>query len=95
MSNFVIVSPLGQARVESHAERKHLGSAVGRSVGFLWNQYPTTKDFWEQFEKSMALAGKPPTVLRAYKKNTWMPLEKNQFSELTSQVDYLVVGVGA
>lgn len=95
MNAFTVISPVGQARVEAHAERKKLGSAVGRSVGFLWNQYPTTRDFWEQFEKALQAAGKPPRVQRAYKKNTWMPLEQQQFNELTAQVDYLVVGVGA
>jgi hypothetical protein len=34
-------------------------------------------------------------VQRAYKSNTWMPLEKPKFAELAASVDYLVVGVGA
>ena len=95
MSAFTVVSPVGRARVEARAARKKLGSAVGRSVGFLWNQYPTTKDFWGQFEMAMQTLGKSPVVQRTYKKNTWMPLEKKQFGELASQVDYLVIGVGA
>jgi hypothetical protein len=95
MSEFVVISPLGRARSEPHAEMKRLASVVGRKVGFLWNQYPTTKDFWEQFEQALALAGRPSEVQRAYKKNTWMPLEKNRFTELAAQVDYFVVGVGA
>ncbi len=95
MNAFTVVSPLGEARSEPHAEKKHLGSAIGRKAGFIWNQYPTTKDFWEQFENAITLLGKPPEVQRVYKKNTWMPLEKDRFIELTAQVDYLVVGVGA
>ena len=95
MNGFTVVSPVGYARVEQHAERRHLGSLVGRSVGFLWNQYPTTQNFWTQLEQTLETLGKPPAVRRIYKKNTWMPLDKKQFGELTAQVDYLVVGVGA
>ena len=67
----------------------------GCKAGFIWNQYPTTRDFWACLEKEIALAGRAPGVEREYKKNTWMPLEKTRFTELSAQVDYLVIGVGA
>ena len=95
MSSFTVVSPVGYARIEQQVARRHLGGLAGRSVGFLWNQYPTTQGFWMQLEQAIEALGKPPAVQRAYKKNTWMPLDKERFSELASQVDYLVVGVGA
>jgi hypothetical protein len=95
MSAFVVISPLGRPRSEAQAERKQLGSARGRKAGFIWNQYPTTADFWARLEKEIELAGGAPVVEREYKKNTWMPLEKARFTELTAQVDYLVIGVGA
>ncbi len=95
MTGFVIVSPIGRARVETHAERKQLGNPIGRNIGFLWNQYPTTRNFWPRLEKALETIGKPLTVRRAYKMNTWMPIEQSDFNVLTSDADYLVVGVGA
>jgi hypothetical protein len=90
-----LVSPIGHPRVEAQAERKTLDSPVGRRLGFIWNQYQTTRNFWPRLERAVEAVCKPLVVERAYKKNTWMPLERDRFGELASQVDYLVVGVGA
>ena len=90
-----LVSPIGHPRVEAQAEIKPLGSPVGRRLGFIWNQYQTTRNFWPRLERAVEALCKPPAVERAYKSNTWMPLERERFGELASQVDYLVVGVGA
>ena len=38
---------------------------------------------------------KPQSVERAYKSNTWTPLERERFPGLAQSVDYLIVGVGA
>jgi hypothetical protein len=38
---------------------------------------------------------KPASVERAYKANTWMPLEQEDLSQLCGRADYLVIGVGA
>jgi hypothetical protein len=90
-----LVSPVGHPRVEAQAARKRLDSPVGRRVGFIWNQYQTTRNFWPRLERAVETLCKPPAVERAYKSNTWMPLERDRFGEVASQVDYLVVGVGA
>ncbi|OGA42004.1 MAG: hypothetical protein A3G24_03180 [Betaproteobacteria bacterium RIFCSPLOWO2_12_FULL_62_13] len=90
-----LISPIGYPRVETHAKSRRLDTAIGRRVGFIWNQYQTTRNFWPRLEQALETLGKPSAVQRAYKKNTWMPLEKDDYSELTSQVDYLVIGVGA
>jgi hypothetical protein len=39
--------------------------------------------------------GKPAAVERAYKANTWMPLDPERMNALCAEVDYLVIGVGA
>ena len=90
-----LVSPIGHPRVEAQAERKPLGSPVGRRVGFVWNQYQTTRNFWPRLERALEALCKPQAVERAYKNNTWMPLERDNFGKLAGQVDYVVVGVGA
>ena len=46
-------------------------------------------------ESAVEALCKPASIERAYKSNTWMPLEKSKFSELAQSVDYLVIGVGA
>ena len=90
-----LISPIGHPRVEVQAERRTIGSPVGRRVGFIWNQYQTTRNFWPRLERAVEALCKPPAVERAYKSNTWMPLERDPFGKLATQVDYLVVGVGA
>ena len=90
-----LVSPLGYPRVEAQAARRALDSAIGRRVGFIWNQYPATREFWPRFERAFEETAAPASLARAYKSNTWMPLEAARFSELAASVDYLVIGVGA
>ena len=90
-----LISPLGHPRVQAQVERKPLGNPVGLRAGFIWNQYQTTRNFWPRLERSLEALCKPSAVQRAYKHNTWMPLEHDRYRELAPQVDYLVVGVGA
>ena len=90
-----LVSPIGRPRTQAQAARKRLGEVGAKRVGFVWNQYQTTRKFWPRLEAAVEDVCKPSAVQRAYKSNTWMPLEQNRFSELTAQTDYLVVGVGA
>jgi hypothetical protein len=90
-----LISPLGHPRVETQAKRRTLATPVGRRVGFIWNQYQATKPFWPRLERAVEELCKPSSVQRAYKSNTWMPLEKDKFGHLAESVDYLVIGVGA
>ena len=90
-----LISPVGHPRIETQASRKTLDTPVGRRVGFIWNQYPATRHFWPHLERAVEAACQPAAVHRAYKSNTWTPLEPAQFGTLAAAVDYLVVGVGA
>ena len=90
-----LVSPIGYPLVEEHAERRALGTPIGRRVGFIWNQYQATREFWPRLERAVEDACKPAGIERAYKSNTWTPLEKERFAALAGAVDYLVIGVGA
>ena len=90
-----LVSPVGHPRIEAQAARRALDTPIGKRVGFIWNQYPVTRNFWPRLERAMESLCKPPSVQRAYKGNTWTPLEKPKFEEIAAAVDYLVVGVGA
>ena len=90
-----LVSPIGHPRVEAQAKRKSLGSPVGRRLGFIWNQYQTTKVFWPLLEREVENLCMPSATRRAYKANTWTPLEKERFGDLSAGADYLVIGVGA
>jgi len=90
-----LVSPLGHPRLEAQAPRRALDTPTGKRVGFIWNQYPVTHNFWPRLERALEAQCDPPSVQRAYKSNTWMPLEQPKFEELAARVDYLVVGVGA
>jgi len=90
-----LISPLGRVPEAAHDTRQRLDTLAGKRVGFIWNQYPATRGFWPHLEREIeaqALAGR---VERAYKSNTWMPLEAQRFSELATAVDCLVIGVGA
>jgi len=90
-----LVSPVGHPRVEEQARRKALGTPAVRRLGFIWNQYQTTRIFWPLLERAVEDACRPSAVERAYKSNTWTPLEGARFGELSAAVDYLVIGVGA
>jgi len=90
-----LISPVGHPRVQAQAERRRLDTPVGRRVGFIWNQYPATRNFWPRLERALEDLCQPSLVQRAYKTNTWSPLDKASFREIASAVDYLVVGVGA
>lgn len=90
-----LVSPKGYPRVEAQAERRALDTPAGKRVGFIWNQYSVTHNFWPRLERALEKITEAPSVRRAYKTNTWTPLEKPKFDALAAEVDYLVVGVGA
>ena len=64
-------------------------------MGFIWNQYPVTRGFWPRLERALEALCKPAQIERAYKINTWAPLEAAKFKQIADAVDYLVVGVGA
>ena len=90
-----LVSPLGYPRTEVQAERRALDTPVGKRVGFIWNQYSVTQNFWPRMERALEKLTEASKVTRAYKTNTWTPLDKPKFDALAAEVDYLVVGVGA
>ena len=90
-----LVSPVGYPRVEAQAQRRALDTPVGRRLGYIWNQYQTTRNFWPRLESAVEALCKPPSVQRAYKSNTWAPLDPAKFKQIAGAVDYLVVGVGA
>ena len=90
-----LINPVGIPRTEAQAARRTLDTPVGRRVGFIWNQYPATVGFWSRFERALEELCKPAGVERAYKMNTWAPLEAAKFKQIADAVDYLVVGVGA
>jgi hypothetical protein len=90
-----LISPIGHPRVEEQAARRRLDTPIGKRLGFIWNQYQTTRNFWPRLEREVEALCKPPAAQRAYKSNTWTPLDAKQFGELAGAVDCLVIGVGA
>lgn len=90
-----LVNPVGYPRIQVQADRRSLDTTVGRRVGFIWNQYSVTRGFWPRLERELEGLCKPAKIERAYKSNTWAPLEAAKFKQIAAAVDYLVVGVGA
>ena len=90
-----LVDPVGHPRIAAQAARRLLETPIGRRVGFIWNQYPATRGFWPRLERAIEEICRPSAVARAYKNNTWAPLEQAKFRQIAGAVDYLVVGVGA
>ena len=90
-----LINPLGYPRLQAQADRRALDTPVGLRMGFIYNQYPVTLSFWTQLERELEALCKPPQIERAYKSNTWAPLEPEKFRQIADAVDYLVVGVGA
>ena len=90
-----LISPRGRMPEAAPTTRKRLDTVAGKRVGFIWNQYPATRGFWPHLEREIEAQAGAGRVERAYKSNTWMPLEAPRFSELAAAVDCLVIGVGA
>lgn len=90
-----LISPRGRAPEAARTTRKRLDTLAGKRLGFIWNQYPATRGFWPHLEREIEAQAGAGRVERAYKSNTWMPLEPSRFSELATEVDCLVIGVGA
>jgi hypothetical protein len=90
-----LISPRGRAPEAARTTGKRLDTVAGKRVGFIWNQYPATRGFWPHLEREIEAQAGAGRVARAYKSNTWMPLEAPRFSELATAVDCLVIGVGA
>jgi hypothetical protein len=90
-----LINPVGYPRMQAQASRRSLDTPVGRRMGFIYNQYPATLGFWARLERALEKLCKPSSIERAYKTNTWAPLEPVKFKAIADAVDYLVVGVGA
>ena len=90
-----LIDPVGIPRTEAQAARRALNTPIGRRMGFIYNQYPATRGFWARFEHALEALCTPAHIERAYKNNTWAPLEPEKFKLIAGAVDYLVVGVGA
>ena len=90
-----LISPVGHPRAQAQADRRALATPVGRRMGFIWNQYQATRHFWPRLESALEELCRPSAVQRAYKANTWSPLDQEKFKEIAAAVDCLVVGVGA
>jgi hypothetical protein len=90
-----LVNPVGHPRIQAQASRRTLDTPVGRRMGIIYNQYPVTLGFWAKLELALEEICKPPRIERAYKANTWAPLDAAKFKQVADAVDYMVVGVGA
>ena len=90
-----LVNPVGYPRIQAQASRRSLDTLVGRRLGIIYNQYPVTRGFWARLEHDLDSLCKPSKIERAYKTNTWVPLEADKFKQIADAVDYFVVGVGA
>jgi hypothetical protein len=90
-----LINPVGYPRIQAQANRRSLDTPVGKRLGFIYNRYPATLGFWAQLERALEDLCRPPHIERAYKSNTWAPLEPEKFRQIADAADYLVVGVGA
>jgi hypothetical protein len=90
-----LISPRGRVPEAARTTRRRLDTVAGKRVGFIWNQYPATRGFWPHLEREIEAQAGAGRVVRAYKSNTWMPIEAPRFSDLLTEVDCLVIGVGA
>ncbi|MGZ5152438.1 MAG: hypothetical protein ACXWI6_20595, partial [Burkholderiales bacterium] len=62
-----LISPVGYPRIQDQAQRRALETPVGRRVGFIWNQYQATRQFWPRLERALEDLATPASVQRAYK----------------------------
>lgn len=87
--------PLAEINKPPDGRRIRTLEAVhGRRLGFLWSQHASSEKFWPVFERVAQQVLKPSEVHRLYKKSTWNVAPAEEIEELTSKVDYVLVGAG-
>lgn len=92
---FQVYDPVGVAATASAKNRRNLETLNNKNIGFVWNQYVSTKRFWPEFEKSVEALYQVSEVQRIYKENTWSPAPREKLLKLLEDVDCLIAGVGA
>lgn len=90
-----VYDPVGLPPAPAAKERRTLPTLVGAKVGFVWNQYASTRRFWPELEKAVAALYEPASTRRVYKDNTWNIAERDKLGAALAESDYLIVGVGA
>ena len=73
---------------------RRLESVHGTRMGLLWSQHASSEQFWPVFERIAHMTFHPTSVQRLYKDSTWNVATPEQIDALTSQVDFVLVGVG-
>jgi hypothetical protein len=73
---------------------RRLESLHGTRMGLLWSQHASSEQFWPVFERIAQQTFRPASVQRLYKDSTWNVATATQIEALTSQVDFVLVGVG-
>ena len=59
-----LINPVGIPRVQAQAARRSLNTPVGRRLGIIYNQYPVTRGFWAQLERSRKRASRRKSSAR-------------------------------
>ncbi len=73
---------------------RRLESVHGTRMGLLWSQHASSEKFWPVFERIAQMTFHPSKVERLYKGSTWNVATPEQISQLASQADFVLVGVG-
>jgi hypothetical protein len=73
---------------------RRLESLHGTRMGLLWSQHASSEKFWPVFERVAQMTFHPASVQRLYKDSTWNVATSEQIDALSSQVDFVLVGVG-
>ena len=90
-----VFNPVGEVEATRFAAVTHLHEPRGTRLGLVFNHHPACVDLWTQLERAIERSLVPPALHRVAKPNISVPQPEAQLAALATQVDYVLVGVGA
>jgi hypothetical protein len=90
-----MLDPVADVEAVVRKQERALESLANRRIGYVFNQHVTAVAFWKRLEQEVGRRYEPSAIRTLYKENTWAPAPQADMDELTREVDYVLVGVGA
>lgn len=90
-----VYNPVGEVAEIASMQSTTLSNLQGKSIGLVFNHHPAVTALWAQLESLIERDFVPPAMRRIAKENISMPQPPAQLTQLASEVQYAVVGVGA
>jgi hypothetical protein len=90
-----VFNPVGEVAPTQFSAMTRMHEPRGARLGLVFNHHPACLELWTQLERALELSLVPKASHRITKSNISVPQPEAQLAALATQVDYVLVGVGA